>query len=96
MSDIGYISGRHRHSSRRDSIADSLEERGVGGRVLVLLAVAPDGSVRKARLASNPGVPALSQAALRVAKRMRFRLGCSNHGPVDAMLPMPLNFVPGG
>ena len=75
-----------------DAYPDSLQQKGVGGRVLVLVAVGKDGTVQNVRLGGNPGVRPLNEAALRIARRMRFRPACSNHGPVAAIVPIPLDF----
>ena len=55
--------------------------QGWQGTVDVELAIAPDGSVREARVGRSSGYPALDDVAVDVARRSRFTVPAGGEGP---------------
>jgi TonB family protein len=73
-----------------------LRDAGIGGRPTVWFHIDPDGVVQAARLSKPSGHPALDEAALSVAKMMRFSPALNVDRRVAVWVELPIIFAPPG
>jgi TonB family protein len=83
-----------------DVIASSypplLRDAGIGGTAEVWLFVDTTGTVQRLQLNRSSEYPALDQAALQVAARMRFSPAMNRDSRVSVWIQVPVRFVPPG
>ena len=71
-----------------------LRDAEVGGRVTVWIRLDVQGVVQDVRINTSSAHPALDEAALNVARIMRFSPATDENGPVPAWISVPLIFEP--
>ena len=71
-----------------------LREAGVGGSAKVWLLIDADGVLRDIRIDESSGHQALDQAAIRVARVMRFSPASNEGEPVPVWVSIPITFQP--
>ena len=69
-----------------------LKDRGIGGTVRLTLILDTDGQVAEARVAETSTLPAIDQAAVEVARSMRFTPGRIGATPVRTRITLPFTF----
>jgi len=85
----------------RDEVARALEreyppvlrQAGVGGSVRVWIFITEDGTVTDARIDRSSGQPAIDEAAVRVARTMRFSAALNGDETVVAWVSIPITFM---
>ena len=70
----------------------SLKKKGVEGRVLIELVVDNKGAVVSAKVKSTSGHKAFDDAALKAAKRTKFKPAIRGGKPVKAKVIYPISF----
>jgi TonB family protein len=73
-----------------------LRDAGIGGRPTVWFHIDPDGIVQTTLLSKPSGHPALDEAALSVAKMMRFSPALNHDRRVAVWVELPIIFAPTG
>jgi TonB family protein len=76
-----------------DNYPPVLRDAGIGGSVLLLVRVNPDGTLRDAKIKDSSGHAALDQAALKVARKMKFQPAAGQSSIPDGWFPAPVLFV---
>jgi len=69
-----------------------LRDAGIGGTVTIWFFVDETGTVQDTRLDESSGHPALDEAALRVAARVRFSAALNREKPVPVWISLPIAF----
>ncbi|HWL29613.1 MAG TPA: energy transducer TonB [Burkholderiaceae bacterium] len=69
------------------------QRRGEHGRVIVRVLISPHGSVLKASVQSSSGYPRLDEAAVKAARKARFKPYTENGIAYQAMADIPFDFV---
>jgi TonB family protein len=72
----------------------ALASAGTGGMVVLSLLISPDGLARASEVVSGSGVAALDDAALEVARRVRFTPAAQQGRTVEARILFPVVFEP--
>lgn len=72
-----------------------LRDAGIGGEVMLLVYIEPDGRVTSREISRSSGHQALDDAALRVAEVMRFTPPLNRGEPVGAWIALPVRFYSG-
>lgn len=71
---------------------ESARRSGAQGRVILVIVVGVDGSVRAAAIERSSGHPDLDAAALETIKTWRFQPGRNAHGPIAVTIHQPWDF----
>lgn len=67
-------------------------DAGIGGRTRIFLYIDEEGTLRDARIAESSGAPAIDEAALRVARSMRFSPAQRRGADVAVWVNLPFTF----
>lgn len=76
-----------------DNYPPVLRDAGIGGKILLLVRVNPDGTLRDAKVKDSSGHQALDEAALKVARKMKFQPAEGQSTIPDGWFPAPVLFV---
>jgi TonB family protein len=72
----------------------ALRDHGVSGTALIWVLVDRDGSVLTTKVNKTSGQPEIDEAAMRVAKEMKFKPALNNGDPVAVWIQMPIAMKP--
>jgi protein TonB len=72
----------------------ALQRAGEQGTVVLRVEVKADGRVGAIEVIGNPGYPRLVQAAIKAARKARFRPATLDGKPVDSFAKVPYRFRP--
>lgn len=86
--------------ANRDEIADRLaaeyppllRDAGIGGKATIWFLIGSDGETREVRIKESSGHEGLDEAALRVAREMRWEPARNREKPVDVWVSFPIAF----
>ena len=79
-------------SSLRDNYPAHLKEDGIGGRVELWMYVTEDGAVENSQIKTSSGLPALDEAAEKVAANMQFEPASNEGVPTDVWVSQWITF----
>ncbi|MGE0158872.1 MAG: TonB family protein [Gemmatimonadales bacterium] len=80
-------------SALAEAYPQELRDAGIGGTTVLLLRVAPDGSVTNVRVQESSGHESLDQAALDVTSVARFQSARNRDQPVPVWVRLPVTFA---
>lgn len=87
-------SGRAARMTIQSAYPDSLQERGIGGKVSLWLLVLEDGRVGDVSIEASSGHPGLDSAAMSAGWRLEYRPACRSGGTAAVWLNQELVFKP--
>ena len=78
----------------QEAYPDDLRRAGIGGTARVWFFIGDDGTLLQRRLDGTSGHPRLDDAALEVARTMRFAPALNRDEPVEVWVAFPITFMP--